>query len=61
MCVIDDGIGFDLNKENPEKISAGLKNMRNRAKLINGKFSILSSLGNGTKIQLVIPILTKHA
>jgi two-component system, NarL family, sensor kinase len=61
VCVTDDGIGFDIEKEKPGKISAGLKNMRNRAKLINAKFSILSSLGNGTKIQLVIPILSRHA
>lgn len=48
----DDGIGFD-----PEKVKGGigLKNLRKRASVLNGKLDILSSPGEGSKIKIVFP------
>jgi two-component system sensor histidine kinase NreB len=49
----DDGIGF-----NPNQVigsgSNGLRNIRERVKLLNGKCSIKSSQGNGTVIYIEI-------
>ncbi len=58
----DDGIGF-----NPEAISinrkigemAGLKNMRQRAESLEGKLLIESQPGQGTLLQVIIPINNK--
>lgn len=43
----DDGVGIEENKFN---FGRGLKNMNNRAKIINGKLVVDSSLNKGTKI-----------
>lgn len=56
----DDGVGFVVNPINPSKISCGLKNMENRAKLINGEIDLQSIIGKGTTITLKIPTDLKH-
>lgn len=53
VIIQDDGQGFDTEKK-PDGI--GLKNMRLRVSEINGDFHIESKPGNGTKINLNIPI-----
>lgn len=53
VTIEDDGIGFDVQKI---KKGLGLKNMEERAKDIDGKISIISEEGRGTKINLIIPI-----
>jgi signal transduction histidine kinase len=54
MKITDDGIGFDvagaMNKGN------GLKNMKERAKLMNGNFTIESTMRKGTSTTLVFPL-----
>jgi len=49
LTIFDDGLGFD-----PTQISKsqgqGLLNMKENAKLINGRFSLESSIGSGTRI-----------
>lgn len=52
--VEDNGIGFD-NSQNNEG-GNGLYNMKERASLLNGKFEIISSPGNGTLIKVELPI-----
>ncbi len=47
--VRDDGQGFNLATLDGSKTGIGLKNMQNRAKLINAFFSIESIEGQGTK------------
>ncbi len=47
----DNGIGFDFDKVKSN--GNGLQNILKRAEEINGVLTIESSLGNGTKIQLV--------
>lgn len=50
----DDGKGFDTVLSN-EKITYGNLGMRERVASLNGKFELLSSPGNGTKIIITIP------
>ncbi len=51
--VEDNGVGFE---ESTVKKGNGLLNLRSRAKQINGKLDILSSLDEGTKITLYLNI-----
>lgn len=53
LSVKDDGIGFD-----PLKTPAngnGLRNMRQRAQLLGGRFGIESAPGKGTLVRVVVP------
>lgn len=45
----DDGSGFDDKKVRPGN---GLKNIKNRAKKINGEITVATAQGNGTKVEL---------
>ena len=54
----DDGIGFDVSKTDTEISSSsglGLKNLKNRAKLIGAELSIISEKGKGTITILTMP------
>jgi two-component sensor histidine kinase len=54
MEIKDNGLGFY-----PDDVSAkgnGLKNMKERAKMLKGMLTIESKLGQGTTIKLVLPI-----
>lgn len=59
FTIEDDGVGFDADaffKEvNAGKL--GLRGMRERVDLLNGKFSLQSKLKNGTKINVTFPII----
>ena len=55
----DNGKGFDINEIEQniaQKRSAGIKNIRNRAALMNATVEFNSSSFNGTEIQILIPI-----
>jgi signal transduction histidine kinase len=59
----DDGVGFNVGRVDESyelRGSLGMVNMRERAELINGVLNIHSSEGQGTIIQLWIP-LTEEA
>ncbi|MGJ8743482.1 sensor histidine kinase [Polaribacter sp.] len=49
----DNGIGFNMKDANCKK-GLGMKNIESRVALLNGKFSIESSLNNGFKILVII-------
>jgi signal transduction histidine kinase len=53
--VTDDGKGFDPNDNNNKK-GVGLSNIISRADLFNGKVSIVSSPGEGCKMEVKIPL-----
>lgn len=53
MAVSDNGQGFD---EDTAKAGNGLRNMRERAKEINGTLELRSVVGKGTEIVLTVPI-----
>ena len=52
LIIEDDGKGFNKQK----RPGIGLKNIKSRVNEINGKISIDSKLGNGTKISIFIPL-----
>jgi signal transduction histidine kinase len=52
--VADDGIGFDVTAGSTEE-HHGLRNMTNRAQLLDGHLDITSAPGHGTTITLVVP------
>ena len=56
LYLIDNGKGFDLN--NQEVTGIGLKNMKKRTEIINGKLELNSDSG-GTKLKIEIPLFSK--
>lgn len=55
LAISDDGMGFNPD-EKLRSGGSGLLNLQNRAKLINAHLSIQSSEGNGTQVQIQLPI-----
>jgi len=56
--VRDWGIGFD--PESVGKGHFGLESIRQRVRLLGGRLTIESTLGSGTLVQVVVPILEKQ-
>ncbi len=54
MEIKDNGIGFNL--DNLSEKGNGLKNMRERARIIKGSLVIESKVGHGTTIRLILPL-----
>lgn len=58
FTIADNGIGFDPKYEMENKKigkKAGLKNMKQRAELVNGTFEIKSNINKGTTLNVIIP------
>jgi signal transduction histidine kinase len=55
LLIQDKGSGFDLN-EVKKKAGIGLSSMRERVRLINGTISFKSKPGQGTEIEVFIPV-----
>ena len=53
LSIEDDGRGFN---EEIEEQGYGLRNMRDRARLLGGQLSVESELGKGTRIRLTMPL-----
>lgn len=53
MMISDNGIGFDPQKRNEGN---GLRNMRERVNIIDGKIDIISEKGKGMKMNIYIPL-----
>jgi two-component system NarL family sensor kinase len=61
LTIADNGIGFDTSKINSNNLNGcglGIRNMHNRAKIINGNFKLTSIMGAGTTITLTTPTKT---
>jgi len=61
LMVEDDGVGFNMEKKKNEKTSSsssglGLRNMMNRARLIDAEISIQSQPQKGTRISVEMPL-----
>ncbi len=59
VTIRDDGQGFDvarMDKSYDQCGSLGLLNMRERAEMLNGEFSIESAVGQGTLVKLIVPL-----
>jgi signal transduction histidine kinase len=57
--VEDDGLGFDVAEvldSYDQRGSLGLINMRERAELVEGTWTIESAIGQGTKVMLIVPL-----
>jgi signal transduction histidine kinase len=60
----DDGGGFDVeavNKSYDQRGSLGMINLRERTELVNGLLNIDSAPGNGTRVQVYIPLTEEAA
>lgn len=60
----DDGVGFDVaavNKSYDKRGSLGMVNLKERTELVNGLLNIDSAPGNGTRIQVYIPLSEEAA
>lgn len=60
LAINDNGQGFDKNLI-PEKDGLGINQIDARIKMMQGKFTIESSKGNGTKIEVELPIQEREA
>ncbi|MFA5388400.1 MAG: sensor histidine kinase [Candidatus Omnitrophota bacterium] len=61
FMILDDGVGFDsaafFKEANVHKF--GLRGMRERVDILNGRFFLQSKPGVGTKINVIFPIIGK--
>jgi signal transduction histidine kinase len=55
LCVQDDGAGFQVT-QGRKLHSLGLAGLRERAQLLKGAASVVSSPGKGTKVEARIPV-----
>ena len=56
ITVVDDGVGFDTGALFEDRKHVGLRNIRERLKvMVNGTLSIESAIGVGTKVLITIP------
>ena len=56
ISIVDDGAGFDVNEVVDERKHLGLRNIRERLKvMVNGTLEIESTVGVGTKVLIKIP------
>jgi two-component system, NarL family, sensor histidine kinase DegS len=62
LYVCDDGIGFNIEQLQAKRKDInggfGLYSMRERIQLLDGNFEISSHHGNGTRINITIPLIT---
>jgi len=61
LLIEDDGVGIPLQKPNPGRQTFGIAGMRERIGNIGGKMKVTSSLGKGTRIEVIAPVLGGHA
>ena len=55
LTISDDGCGFELHNISNKK-GVGLYNIKSRTELFNGKVNIVTSPGNGCKLNINVPI-----
>jgi signal transduction histidine kinase len=55
LRIEDDGVGFNVEPTG-EKKGLGLRNITERVRMLDGKMTIASSPGKGTRIQIAIPV-----
>jgi signal transduction histidine kinase len=58
IAIVDDGLGFvvdEVASRGIDQAGSGLRNLHRRANLLGGKCSILSKLGEGTRVEIRLP------
>lgn len=60
MEISDDGVGFDLPADGnfPQGKGAGLRNIRHRAAILEGRLQIRSAPGEGTCLMITVPLVS---
>jgi len=58
MRVIDDGVGFDVSAVTGDE-GTGLRNMRERAALLEGNLAVHSAPGEGTEVCVRLPLASR--
>lgn len=64
LTIEDNGVGFDasqLEQNNYNALGLGIRNIYNRAKLINSTFNLSSVLNKGTTLTLSLPLITNKS
>lgn len=56
LSIRDNGVGFDAERMKEMKTGLGLVSMKERVRLVNGVFSIQSQRGQGTQVQVWVPL-----
>lgn len=58
LSVEDDGVGFDENQAEQARLNRhlGLVSMRERTELLQGKFTLTTGKGAGTRIEMELPV-----
>jgi PAS domain S-box-containing protein len=56
FTIVDDGVGFDLQKVVNEKRTLGLLTMQERVQILGGTFELWSQENRGAKVSFTIPI-----
>ena len=56
MTVADDGVGFDVPNEENAGSSLGIVGMQERVRLVEGRFSLASRRGEGTRVEVWVPV-----
>lgn len=56
LTVRDEGVGFNMFINEAQGTGLGLYGMRERAELVGGQFTLTSSAGAGTTVQLSVPL-----
>ncbi|MFC7062508.1 sensor histidine kinase [Halobacillus seohaensis] len=57
LRIVDDGVGFEV--EEAKTSSYGLQNMKERAFEIGGALKVISLKGEGTRLEVKVPVLKK--
>jgi signal transduction histidine kinase len=58
LMVLDNGQGFDMEAVKQDRNGhLGLLGMQERAESLGGSLSIQTQLGQGTRVELVIPVI----
>jgi len=60
MIIMDEGLGFNLGDRHPTQIGWGIAGMRERVRSVSGEFNLVSGLGQGTKIEVIIPMVLEN-
>ncbi|MFH1691521.1 MAG: sensor histidine kinase [Candidatus Omnitrophota bacterium] len=64
LAVADDGVGFDYRtyldkplRRKEDKVKIGLHGLRERIELFGGRLNVVTKAGEGTKLEVILPIL----
>jgi signal transduction histidine kinase len=58
LTVLDNGVGIEASRKEVDRVSHGLKIMRERAQAFGGTVNIVPAEERGTKVEVTIPVST---